>query len=44
MPKPNPKILAQTAAQYLKAHPEEIVRAVKGALGLRVGLPLDALR
>lgn len=44
MPKPNPKELVQTAAQYLKAHPEEIVRALRGALGLRVGVPLDALR
>lgn len=44
MPKPNPKVLVQTATQYLKSHPEEIVRALRGALGLRVGLPLDALR
>jgi hypothetical protein len=44
MPKPNPKVLFQTATQYLKTHPEEIVRALRGALGLRVGVPLDALR
>lgn len=44
MAKPNPKVIVQTAAQYLKSHPEEIVRAVRGALGLRVGVPLDALR
>ena len=44
MPKPNPKVLVQTAAQYLKSHPEEIVRVLRGALGLRVGVPLDALR
>ncbi|MCC6523551.1 MAG: hypothetical protein IT373_12915 [Polyangiaceae bacterium] len=44
MPKPNPKVLLRTAAAYLKTHPEEIARAVKGAFGLRFGLPLDALR
>ncbi len=44
MRKPNPKLLLTSAASYLKAHPEEIVRAVKGALGLRIGVPLDALR
>lgn len=44
MPKPNPKALFAAAANYLRAHPEELLRAVKGAAGLRVGLPLDALR
>jgi hypothetical protein len=44
MPKPSAKLLFQTAASYLKAHPEELVRAVKGAFGLRVGVPLDAFR
>jgi hypothetical protein len=44
MRKPNPKLLLTSAASYLKTHPEEIVRAVKGALGLRIGVPLDALR
>ena len=44
MPKPTPKVLVKVAANYLKAHPEEIVRALRGALGLRVGVPLDALR
>ena len=44
MPKPNPKVLLKTATNYLRKHPEEIARAVRGALGLRLGLPLDALR
>jgi hypothetical protein len=44
MPKPNPKVLLSAAASYLRSHPEELVRAVKGAAGLRVGVPLDALR
>jgi hypothetical protein len=44
MPKPNPKELLRTAGNYLRAHPEEIWRAVKGAAGLRFGLPMDALR
>jgi hypothetical protein len=44
MPKPNPKVMLNAAKAYLKQHPEEIVRAVKGALGLRIGVPLDSLR
>jgi hypothetical protein len=44
MPKIDPKLLLQTAVDYLKAHPEEIVRALRGALGLRFGVPIDALR
>ncbi|MFO0591730.1 MAG: hypothetical protein U0441_29555 [Polyangiaceae bacterium] len=44
MPKPNPKQLLRVAGNYLKSHPEEIWRAVKGATGLRFGLPMDALR
>ena len=44
MPKPNPKQLLRVAGNYLKSHPEEIWRAVKGAAGLRFGLPMDALR
>jgi hypothetical protein len=44
MPKPDPRALARTAGNYLKEHPEEIVRALRGALGLRVGIPMDALR
>src|SRR5690242_3738828 len=44
MPKPNPKVMLNAAKAYLKQHPEEIVRALKGALGLRIGVPLDSLR
>lgn len=44
MPKPNPKQLLRDAGNYLKAHPEEIWRVMKGAAGLRFGLPMDALR
>lgn len=44
MPKPHPQVLFRTAVNYLKAHPEEIIRAIRGAIGLRVGVPLDALR
>ncbi len=44
MPKPSPQALLSAATSYLKLHPEEIVRAVKGAFGLRMGVPLDALR
>jgi hypothetical protein len=36
--------LLRHAGSYLKAHPEEIVRALRGAIGLRVGVPIDALR
>jgi hypothetical protein len=44
MPKPDPKALARLAADYLKHHPEEILRILKGAIGLRFGVPMDALR
>ncbi|AUX42038.1 hypothetical protein SOCE26_034630 [Sorangium cellulosum] len=44
MRKPNPKVLLRHAGDYLKAHPEEIGRALRGALGLRFGVPIDALR
>lgn len=44
MPKPNPKALLRDAGNYLKRHPEEIVRVIKGAFGLRFGVPIDALR
>jgi hypothetical protein len=38
------KAIINAATSYLKQHPEEMLRAVKGAFGLRVGVPLDALR
>ncbi|HVY45539.1 MAG TPA: hypothetical protein VHB21_06645 [Minicystis sp.] len=44
MPKPNPKAILRDASEYLKQHPEEIWRAVRGAVGLRFGVPIDALR
>lgn len=34
----------RAARQYLTRHPAEISRAVRSALGLRVGLPIEALR
>jgi hypothetical protein len=44
MPKPDPKVLARLAADYLKQHPEEILRLIRGAIGLRFGVPMDAVR
>src|SRR5690349_20527778 len=44
MARPNPKVMLSAAKDYLRQHPEEIVRALKGALGLRLGVPLDSLR
>ena len=44
MARPDPKAILSAAKSYLQQHPEELVRAVRGALGLRIGLPLDALR
>jgi hypothetical protein len=44
MPKLDPKILARHATDYLKQHPEEILRILRGALGLRFGVPMDAIR
>ncbi|MBK6513699.1 MAG: hypothetical protein IPG04_06125 [Polyangiaceae bacterium] len=44
MARPDKKALISAAKNYLKEHPEEIVRALKGALGLKIGVPLDALR
>lgn len=43
-PKPTPQAVARLATAYLRAHPEEILRAVRGALGLRFGVPIDAVR
>lgn len=44
MAKPNTKLMLQAAKDYLRQHPEEIGRALKGAFGLRFGVPLDSLR
>jgi hypothetical protein len=40
----NVRPIVGAAASYLRQHPKELVRAVRGALGLRVGVPVDALR
>jgi hypothetical protein len=44
MPKPDPKLLLREATSYLKQHPEEVLRALRGAIGLRFGVPMDAIR
>lgn len=44
MAMPSKKILLQKAGSYLKEHPEEILRAIRGAVGLKLGVPIDALR
>lgn len=41
---PDKKAMIGAAGAYLKDNPGEILRAVKNAAALRVGLPLDALR
>ena len=41
---PDRRALLEAAGGYLKHHPEELLRAAKNAVLLRVGLPLDALR
>ncbi len=44
MSKPNPKEILRACGNYLKAHPDELWRALKGAIRQRVGVPMDALR
>jgi hypothetical protein len=44
MSKLDPKALAFLATDYLKQHPEELLRIVRGALSLRFGVPMDAVR
>ena len=41
---PDKKAMVGAAGGYLKRHPEELLRVVRNALGLRVGVPIDALR
>ena len=43
-PMATPQEAVEAARQYLKHHPEELGRAVRSALGLRLGIPLVALR
>lgn len=44
MPKIDRNLLIREATEYLKQHPEEIFRALRGMLGLRFGVPMDAIR
>ena len=44
MPRLDTKAILNAAKTYLRDHPEEIIRALKGAAGLRVGVPIDAFR
>ena len=41
---PTPQETVDAVRSYLRAHPEELGRAVRSALGLRFGVPLAALR
>jgi hypothetical protein len=38
------KAMLEAAGTYLKQHPEELVRAARNLIALRLGVPLDALR
>ena len=38
------KAILSAAGVYIRRHPEELLRAARNAVALRVGLPLDALR
>lgn len=39
-----PKVLLETAKRYFQRNPDELRRFIRSALGLRLGVPLDALR
>ena len=41
---PDKKAMVWAMGGYLKNHPEELVRVAKNAVGMRFGVPLDALR
>jgi len=41
---PTPQETVDALRSYLRLHPEEVGRAVRSALGLRVGVPVAALR
>ena len=41
---PDKKAIIEAAGSYLRQHPQEVLRAGRNAVTLRVGLPLDALR
>lgn len=38
------KAVLEAGSRYLRDHPEELLRALRNLLALRVGVPLDALR
>ena len=38
------KPVVEAAARYLRQHPEELLRAARGVVGLRLGVPIDFLR
>src|SRR5690606_14095032 len=38
------KAVLQAATAYLRSHPDELMRMLRNALGLRFGLPIDGLR
>src|SRR5436190_24268957 len=40
----SPKTLFNTARQYFQRNPDELRRFVRNALGLRLSVPLDAIR
>lgn len=44
MPRPDKKAIVEAARGWLRDHPEELLRVLKGLFGLRAGVPLDALR
>lgn len=39
-----PQNVVEAAATYIRAHPQEVTRAIRGSMGLRFGMPLAALR
>jgi hypothetical protein len=41
---PDKKAMLNAARGYLREHPEELLRIVRNAAGLRIGLPIAALR
>ncbi|KFE71857.1 hypothetical protein [Hyalangium minutum] len=44
MSKPNAKTLFLAVKEYLKEHPEEVPRAIRGMMKLRLGIPLAVPR